>query len=331
MTEAPTPLDLHAPFGQLYGRKCSLVVTAGSKGLDLSELRIQFLTTAPDTNTPPNAIIRVSNLSDATANQIEREFQRVMLQAGYEHGNYGVIFQGQIKQVRRGRDANAVDTFVDIMASDGDQMMAYGVVNKTLAPGATMKDMAAAVGEAAKPYGVSVDEDSLDVIGTGGANPAALRTTTLFGMLPNVLDSIANTTQTSWSIRDGKIVFSSLTGYDPGEIIELSPATGLVGVPEAQLDGIHVRTLLNVNVKTGRRVRISGEFITRTTVREQGFPSLANIATMFPSVDRGAGVYRVYEVAHSGDTRGDTWYTDVIALSVDPSAQVNQSVAAYGG
>ena len=43
----------------------------------------------------------------------------VMLQAGYENGAYGIIFSGTILRIRTGRES-ATDTFLEIMAADGD-------------------------------------------------------------------------------------------------------------------------------------------------------------------------------------------------------------------
>jgi hypothetical protein len=74
-----------------------------NQGIDLSEMRIEFRVNAADVETPNTAIIRVYNLSEATATQVAGEFDRVILEAGYEDGNFGTIFQGTIKQFRRGR------------------------------------------------------------------------------------------------------------------------------------------------------------------------------------------------------------------------------------
>lgn len=310
-----------------YPRKIGLIVSDGTTGIDLSNLRIVFQTSAPDTDMPPGAVIRVYNLSETTTNTIVKEFQKVMLQAGYEGGNYGIIFQGTIKQLRRGRENN-IDSFLDIIASDGDAMYAYSVVSKTLAPGATLQDQANAVSEATASQGTPVNVDSLDPASVGGVDPKALRSTTLFGMAPNVLNSIANTAGSSWSIRDGQVVFTPLTAYSPGEVIKLNSATGLIGVPETMLDGVHVRCLLNPNIKVGRRIEINNADIVNTQVLSQGFPRARDV-TLFPSVTND-GIYRVYEMTCSGDTRGTAWWIDLICLSVDPSSAAGQSVQAYG-
>src|SRR5690348_5163435 len=74
------------------GSRLRQVTTNANEGLDLSEMRIQFRISQSDTETPNTAIIRVYNLSPETARKVQGEFQRVVLQAGYENASYGVIF-----------------------------------------------------------------------------------------------------------------------------------------------------------------------------------------------------------------------------------------------
>jgi hypothetical protein len=89
---------------QQYGRVCTLLVSNRKlDGLDLSQLRIKFSVKRSDTMTPNVADIRVYNLDEATAILIRKEFTKVILQAGYAD-NFGVIFQGNIKQVILGRN-----------------------------------------------------------------------------------------------------------------------------------------------------------------------------------------------------------------------------------
>jgi hypothetical protein len=99
-------------------------------------------------------------------------------------------------------------------------------------------------------------------------------------------------------------------------------------VPEAMIDGIHVRCLLNPNIKIGRRIQINNGDIVSTKVLAQGYPRVGDV-TLFPNVTDD-GVYRCYEITHTGDSRGEAWYTDIICLSVDSSAAPDKSVQAYG-
>ena len=88
------------------------------QALDLSALRIKFQVKMTGTATPNTADIRVYNISQDTAFQIQKEFTKVVLQGGYQ-ANFGVVFEGSIKQVLIGRES-ATDNFIDIIAGDGD-------------------------------------------------------------------------------------------------------------------------------------------------------------------------------------------------------------------
>lgn len=310
-------------MSDLYLRKVGLIVTSGSQGLDLSQMKIAFRTTAMDVDAPPTAIIRVYNLSEATAKSVQKEYQNVVLQAGYETGNYGVIFQGTIKQVRRGRDS-AIDSFVDIYAADLDQAYNFGMVSKTLAAGSSAKDQVDAIIAGAAAQGMQKGSIP-DSLGTGGTLP---RGKVLFGLARERLGDVTATASCTWSIQDGKVNIIPLTGYLPGEAVVLNAATGMVGVPEATNNGIEVASLLNPLFKTGTRVQIDNAAITNTTVNSQGFPNYT--ALNFPASLSDDGFYRVLVVEHRGDSRGNDWYSTLTCLSIDASASPGSSVQAFG-
>lgn len=124
----------HELTDRQWARACSLLIGSASDGLDLSNLRIKFATHKGDLETPNSAEITVYNLSDETVSRIRGEFKRVVLSAGYEDAA-AVIFDGQIRQVRSGRDA--ADSWLEIILTDGDRAYNYAVVNQTLAAGST--------------------------------------------------------------------------------------------------------------------------------------------------------------------------------------------------
>lgn len=122
--------------------------------LELSELRVVFTIKRGDLQTPNSARVRVYNVSETTKQRIEKEFSRVVIQGGYE-GNFGIIFDGTIKQVRRGRESQT-DTYLDITAADGDSAYNFAVVNTTLAAGSTSLDHVQACTRSMAQYGVSL-------------------------------------------------------------------------------------------------------------------------------------------------------------------------------
>lgn len=298
-----------------YIRKCNLLVAgAGKDGLDLSNLRIVFKIKKSDAQTPNTAEIRVYNLAEETAKQIKKEFNRVILQAGYE-SNYGVIFDGNIKQVRIGRE-NGVDTYIDIAAGDGDDAYNYAVVNTTLAAGAKQSDQIDAAAGSMSSRGVSKGY----VAGTGEASLP--RGKVMYGMARDYLRQSAEASDTTWSVQDGKLQFVPRTEVLPNQAVVLNSKTGLVGQPEQTNDGIKAKCLLNPMLKIGVRVKIDEKDVAEAKLPDTSKDSEANK----PAAISSDGIYRLLVVEYSGDTRGTDWYADLVCLDVDASAPAGKQV-----
>jgi hypothetical protein len=303
-------------------RKIGLTVTGGEKALDLSELQIKFRTTQLDMDGgyPPGAEIRIYNLSDETAKKVQDEFTEVILQAGYVNGDYGVIFKCTIKMIRSGR-LNAIDSFLDIFAADGDQVR-YAVANDTLAAGWKPPDVAKKLNDSTSPTGVQTDPAGL----TGGV--VGIRGKVMWGLAMNRANDLAVNNKGTYSIINGKLVFTPLTGYRAGEIVILNSNTGMIGVPEATLEGVEVACLINPKIQLGGRVQINNADINQTTVKEPGYPRFGS--TPYYASVTADGIYRVLVIEHMGDTRGQEWYTFLTCLALDKSASPGESVSAYG-
>lgn len=305
-------------------RKVGLFLFTGEKGLDLSEFHIKFSTQNSDTESPNNATIRVYNLAPATIKRIQGEFQNVSLNAGYENGNYGVVFQGSIKQFRIGRE-NATDTYLDILAADGDIGYNQGIVNTTLAKGTTQAD-AIKASVAAMPGGVIADTSFL----TDKQHVPNIRGTVLFGMARARLRNIASSLDSSWSIQNGQVVFLSNTGYASGEAVKINVNTGLIGLPEQTDGGIKVKCLLNSRIRIGGLIQLNNAEIIQLMQRD---PNAAPIAYnqwtgfQFNAPLSPDGIYRAYVVEHEGDSRGQSWYSHIVCLAVDSTQPQSKAVA----
>lgn len=297
-------------MAEQFGRKVSLIIgpDAGD-ALDLSGLRIVFRVQRGDLQTPNSARIRVYNVSDNTAQRAAAEFTRVVLQAGYE-GNYGIIFDGSIVQVRRGRES-PTDTYMDITAADGDMAYNFAVVNTTLAAGSTHADVVDACLKAMGKYGVTAG-----YIADLPSNPMP-RGQVLFGMARDHLETVARSTQTLWSIQDGQLQIVPETSYVPGEIPVINARTGMVGLPEQTQNGITVRMLLNPGVKIGRLIQLDNSSIQRYEFSLSSDQARANRNTALQNKINGDGFYYVMSNEFWGDTRGNDWYNEVICLAVD--------------
>lgn len=302
-----------------FGRVCTLIVSNRARsGIDLSELRIKFAVKRSDTMTPNVADIRVYNLEAQTAALIKKEFTTVTLQAGYE-GNFGVIFQGNIKQVILGRE-NATDTFIDIIAGDGDRAYNFAIVNATLAAGSSQTDQAARAMTSMKEKGVGEGY-------MGTLPPSKLpRGKVMYGNARQYLRDIAESSGFQWSIQDEKINFVKQTAYLPGERVVLTSDTGLIGTPQQTNEGVNMKCLLNPKLKIAGRVEINNASIERYKINLSVPNSPANI----PAPLTADGVYYILVVEHLGDTRGTDWYSNLVTLNVDVTSNPLNSVQVGG-
>lgn len=311
--------------GQQWIRKAGLYVLpqGDQPGLDLSELRFVFQVRAQDTTTPNTAVIRVYNMSDKTAERVRKEFTRVVVQAGYVNTSYGVIFDGTICQTRMGRERN-VDSYVDILAADGDAPYNMAIINTTLAPGATNQQQLAAIDKSIQPFGSGLaTQNGLP----GGVLP---RGKVLFGGPLLELDNITRTAGYTWTFQNGKVVPIPLTGYLPNEVVVLSSQTGLIGVPEVTQQGVQVVCLINPKIRIGTRIQINNDLINRVNDRGPGIlPSYANPFAGAYAMTTADGIYRVLVQEFEGDSRGNPWYARLTCLAVDPSAKPAASVQRY--
>lgn len=302
-----------------YKRFCSLIVSGiDGEGLDLSELRIEFKVKQWDIQTPNHAEIRIWNLKPDTSKRVEKEFTRVTLQAGYEGADAGIIFDGTIVQIRRGR-ANATDTYLDISAADGDAAYNFAVVSASLAAGSKPEDRLKAIAAAMEKYGVTEGFTPEEGLG----DSTLPRGKVMFGMAQDHMRDLADTTLTSWSIQNGEITVVKKGGYLPDEAVVLNAQTGMIGLPEQTEDGINARCLLNPKLKVSGRVQINNASINRQAVSLQ-----YTAVNYFPSV-ASDGFYRIVVVEHEGDTRGDAWYSDLICVAVDDTVSLGLGQRGY--
>ena len=149
------------PSNALFRRKANLLLVQGEQALDLSEFRFTFKTSQADLESPNTCEIRVYNVSKETMDKVQAEFSRVVVQAGYEGDTFGVIFDGTIRWWRKGKESSMKDTYLDILAADGDLPYNNAKVQKSLAAGSTVKDRLTVIESSFKELGLSIGYDGI--------------------------------------------------------------------------------------------------------------------------------------------------------------------------
>ena len=271
--------------------------------LDVSELRIRFQVEQALVGKPGHAVITVNNMANDTAQRIQREGAPVILQAGHE-GNAGLIFRGTAIQIRRGRESQT-DTFLEITAIDGDVAYMYATVNVSMAAGWTHTDQLKEMQKGMQAKGV-------DPGYTGELyQNKSVRGKALFGAVRDHMHDFSVSTGTEWAINMGKMDVVPVGGILPDEAFLLTPDTGLIGMPTQSVDGMHVRALLNPCFRAGAQVKLQNSSIVMAQIN----PAYADVTYNAP-IDLD-GAYKIYSVSHTGDTRGNDYYTDMICTGLN--------------
>jgi hypothetical protein len=319
---------------QQYLRKLNLVVAdATGNGYDFGNFRCVFTVRRGDMQTPNSLDVRIYNVKPITANIIsQNEFTTISLSAGYhssaDAGNVALLFQGNICQFRKGR-VNQLDSYVEITAADSDEAYNYAFVSATVPAGTKPGSIADVLRNslAARSGAQQITQGYQPNFSERGC----VRGQVLYGMARDELRSFARQNECKWSLQDGALTFIPYVSYIPsGDIPVISVATGLIGVPEQTQAGINIRVLLNPAIKIGQLIRLDSQInqfrFGLDTQSQRNNVSIALQNQLAPNSGDQQGLYYVMTANHTGDTRGQDWYTDLVCLAVD-ATQTNEDQA----
>lgn len=287
------------PSSILFGRRFRLLVSnSDGMALDVSKLRCSFNIQKTMQMQANYSTITIYNLSANTENTIINEDNRVVLEAGYEGEQYGCIYDGTVIQPLRDKQ-DGVNYLLTLNCLDGDGFLNGGVVNFSLSKGQTHRDVAnALVSKASNPTTFNTISQSL-------GNVSLIRGKVCFGLSKDFLRQVAITNNASLYIEDGKVNIVQASDLPNDEIIELSPTSGLIGVPAQTEYGVSFTCLLNPRIKINSLVHIDNSLI---------HDMQAQIGQVVRSLDT-SGIYRIIKLVHTGDTWSDNWFTQCETVS----------------
>ena len=281
--------------------------------------------------TPPNPGTSATTITyDAQGLPVGTSAPSSALPQGYKPGG-SHLFSGQVVWYERGRE-NATDSFLTIYANCFDIAHSQTVVNTTLPAGYTQKDVVQACVDAMKKDDPNI---KLGTLTAGMEDVKSPRARTLYDMPRNVLRDVAQSVggfvyiDVFGGVNILKLGDTPATGPDT-PLIKFNFLTGLVGVPSQNADGgMSARCLLNPAIQPFTRIQLNNTEVTKRTLSQSGVgvpterqgvvTQQASIQHMLGSATDG--IYTVWAVKHSGDTRGNPWYTDVITQSANPASQ----------
>jgi hypothetical protein len=287
-------------------------------------LRTRFQVNQAIAGSPPTAVIMLTNINTETKNKFQKEFKKVSLFAGYRDGGKAQLFSGSIIQARVFRE-DVTDTVLQITArGQENEARNFAVVNKALASGHTVNDRVQVAVDAFKKMGVQAG--TINSLG----KYKFPRNYIAHGMAHDLLREICRGSQANWWIADNKLHVLKSNETLPGNIIVLNADTGLIGIPEQTIEGVQFTCLMNYEVKAGAKVKIDNRSITQAQFSANPTAEPANQLYLDPNTLglSADGIYKVLKVVHTGDTRGNEFYSHgwCVALGADNKALRAQGV-----
>lgn len=291
----------------LYIRKYQILVAkTDGTALDVSNLRCTFHIEKTYHAKANYSEIVIYNLSAETEGTIINEYDRVIVNAGYQgvdpNGNpkqYGKIFDGNIIQCLRDREDDNVNYKLTLICGDADNYLNSAFVKQTMNAGITHRQMINALASQAT---ITTD---IGKISPDLKEVQLPRGKVFFGTPKQYLREIAADNNASFWMDNGEIHVEKPTD-NFGQAIVVTPETGLIGTPQMASDGgISIKMLLNANIGLMSMIKLDNSNIRQAKLQGKQKPTM---------LDQD-GQYQAYKIIHDGDTRGQNWYTSITGVS----------------
>jgi len=283
----------------LYGRRYRILVSNSSGiALDVSDLHCTFDIQYVVNQQPPFSTVVIYNLNPATENFLLNYGDKIVVEAGYEGSQYGVIFEGDVVEPIRDKPDN-VTYRLTINALTSNLQLNQAFANFTVARGQSARSLVQNLASnASVPSPIGEISPSL-------STAKLPRGKVVFGLTRDFLRQIAQGNNAAYSMHDGRINLIHASDPPKGEIIDLTPQSGLIGQPVQNELGVSFKCLLNPAMKINTLVHIDNSLVQAQTYQIGSVPRPLD----------AAGIYRVVGVEFIGDTRGDDWYCSCTTVS----------------
>jgi hypothetical protein len=274
------------------------VLTLEQKGWLPEGLHIQFDTTQTIQQAWWMCDIVIYNMNAQQSQTVINYGMTCTLEAGYQNGSFGTIFEGTIFQPMWEKEGG-VDWKLTLRCVVGIIEQADNFIGQTVPKGVTQRQLASAMLGAATPTPITLQMDSniLDKHTT--------RATTYFGQPNDLLQYIADS-------NNALLWFSHLVAHINQLLIdetvpqwEIGPDNGLIGNPDQTQDGALIQMLLQPDLVLRGQIKIKQGTVIRQMPRHIG-PN-GTLPTVIPD----DFTYVIGKLRHYGDSRGNEWYTDV--------------------
>lgn len=267
----------------------SFVVNPG--GIATHELKIGFSVSKDISGRANEATISIWNLNKEHRNAVGKELDSVMLEAGYDPpddgSNVGILFKGNIRDVKHERDGP--DIITTVTCGDGDKAFRSATCSKSFPKGTDPKAIVDDLYSQLEKHGIKKGELKYPADLQPYRRPYAM-----CGSATRELDRLGRGHEFYWSVQNETFEVFPSDGY-LGGVVLISAKTGMIGPPTITDNGVQVKALLNPEVRPGRRVQVKSEVL---------------------EMNAEDGMFRVGSVTYSGDNRDGDFVMDISSESV---------------
>lgn len=262
-----------------FGREILLKIGNEDESLTYSNLRITFNVTKTISSEPNTGEITIYNLNQNTRNLITTKYyQHVELYICYREDDFRLIFKGDVISINNSQ--SDLDIITHLKCADGFKAYTDKTIVKILSAG--QSDIVV-VNEALASFNIQAATIDLP------RNTILPRGKVLFCDAREAVSKVAINNRADWSIQDGQLAIipkNTALRNDEGYII--SSATGMIGSPEKNDDGLEVTTLCNPYFKIGGLIRIESQ------------------------ITEYNGNYKIKSIQHEGDLMGSDWKSKLV-------------------
>ncbi|RLC88270.1 MAG: hypothetical protein DRJ03_03215 [Chloroflexi bacterium] len=285
-----------------FDRTLVIDISGGYTQRTLTDLQVTFTVTKTLLSYPNKALVNLYNLAPKSKALLIEEDAKIDIYAGY-NANNRLIFSGDVRNVVNTKQG--VDSITTVYAGDGSRAWEKATINKTFSKRTPLSVIITALIET---FGTDIGVGTL-------LGPAILpltdrlTATTLSGSTRDVMDRLAETYKFNWTIMDGKLEIIPYLSPNPSQpAVSISNKTGLRGSPTITEQGVEVKTAMNAKINP------NGLFVIDSVASNV---SLGDLYFRIAPILKPTGTYKVYEVVHTGDFRGNEWDTFIKGVPLE--------------
>lgn len=251
-------------------------------GLEITTLRVQFKIDRHLAKEPNTAEVTITNAAPDTRTALCRKPSQVSIAAGYADTGARLLFTGDL---RFGTSKYiSPDWETKLQVADGGRAFTGARVSRSFTKPISAFDVMTYVADTMNlklPPEIEQDHDLRGALANG---------ISMHGASQNTLTRILAPYGYNWSIQNGKLQILKDGQAIQSQAWVISTETGMIGYPEVAApekgtttSEVHVDVALFPELTPGQLVQIDSSTLT--------------------------GQYKLIQVTHTGDTRGDDWKT----------------------